>query len=363
MPSSETGTSCWSQTPQGRCCPPVLVRSSFSTGPGTLVVRDASPLHDAGMYDELTPLRGPRPGRGWVRVSHGLYRPAGLLEDLSAWQLVLPPTARFSHLTGAAVLGWWTPPLPDDLPVFVAMAESETRPQRAGLRITRHPDVPESVEVAGLRLDTPAEVLRACARDLGLLDLVVLVDAALHLGSCSWDDIAAAAALRRRGSPKLRKALALADPRSESAWETLLRVFHVSCDVPVEPQYRLEDDDGSFIARADLWVCGTNALHEYDGSHHLERQQQRKDLARARQIGNHTWIRRGYTSADLLHQAVTILRDADLSLGREHRPSRVRRWHKLLLESTVTPAGMQRLRTRLDLLSPETGGESALRGA
>jgi hypothetical protein len=101
-------------------------------------------------------------------------------------------------------------------------------------------------------------------------------------------------------------------------------------------------------------VRGTNALHEYDGEHHLNRQQQRLDLRRARRLGNDEWLRRGYTSNDVLQQAVTILRDADLSLGREHRPSRIRAWHSLLKDSLFTSSGQERLRTRLNLAGPAT---------
>jgi len=195
-------------------------------------------------------------------------------------------------------------------------------------------------------------VLLACARDLGLLDVVVLLDSALHLDHCTRGDVVKAAARRRRGAPRLRAALDLADRRAESAWETLLRILHVTCEIDVEPQHTLCDEEGMFLGRADLWVRGTNALHEYDGQHHLTPRQQRLDLRRARRLGNEDWLRRGYTSMDVLQQAVTILRDADLSLGREHRPTRVRAWHALLKDSLLTPSGQERLRVRLHLSRP-----------
>lgn len=198
-------------------------------------------------------------------------------------------------------------------------------------------------------IDPPTEVLLACARHLAVLDMVVLVDAALHNGSCTLDELEAAAARRRRGAPVLRNAIRLADARAESAWEVLLRMLHESCGVRVEPQYVLVDVDGAFVAKADLRIVGTNALHEYDGGEHLKVRQQRKDLARARRIGNEAWVRRGYTSAEVLHQATTILRDADLSLGREHRPERVRAWHALLEQSLFTPRGKRLLLERLNL--------------
>jgi hypothetical protein len=218
--------------------------------------------------------------------------------------------------------------------------------------VSRHSDLTLPDEIDGLRVDRPAHALLACARELGLLDVVVLLDSALHHGGCSVTDLAEVAEHRRRGAPRLRAALALADGRSESPWETLLRVLHVCCDIDVVPQYALHDDDGAFLGRADLWLRGTNALHEYDGGHHLSQPQQRRDLRRARRLSNDEWVRRGYTSNDLLQQAVTILRDADLSLGREHRPSRIRAWHALLKESLFTATGQQRLRRRLGIDGP-----------
>jgi hypothetical protein len=269
------------------------------------------------------------------------------LEDLKAWRLVLPPHGRFTHLTGARLHGWWLPPLPDGVPVQARIRRTDSRPRRAGLAVTRSVGLAEPQLVRDLPVDPPADVLLACAWDLALLDTVVLVDAALQRGSCTVLDLQAAAGSGRQGAPRLRAALRLADGRAESAWETLLRVLHVVCDIPVEPQHELLDASGLFVARADLWVVGTNALHEYDGEHHLTRQQQRRDLARARRIGNEVWVRRGYTSSEVLHHAVGVLRDADLSLGRPHRPERVRAWHRLLGDSSFTPRGRRLLQQRL----------------
>ena len=319
------------------------------------------------MTDPLGAVRGRRRGPAWCRVSYGLHRPAGdgpgRLEDLAAWQLVLPPSGRFTHVTAAELHGWWLPPLPDDLPVFAAMSADESRPQRRELVVSRHSHLTTSTTLCGLRVDPPTDVLVACARHLRLLDMVVLVDAALQHRSCMLEDVRSAAASRRRGAPMLRQALAHADGRSESAWETLLRMLHVSCGIEVEPQFLLLDEEGALAARADLRLRGTTALHEYDGEHHLSRPRQRKDLARARRIGNQTWLRRGYTSSDVLHQAVGVLRDADLSLGREHRPERIRAWHELLADSCFTPSGRSRLLRRLGRDGSRSGGRRQLRGA
>jgi hypothetical protein len=209
--------------------------------------------------------------------------------------------------------------------------------------------------VDGIPLASPAETLWSCARDLGLLDLIVLIDAALQLGSCTLEELVEVAARRRYGTPRLRRAIPLADGRSESAWETLLRILHVVCNVPVEPQFVLRDESGGFVARGDLRILGTTTLHEYDGGEHRKKHRQRKDLARERRIGNVVWTRRGYTDVEVLHQAVSILRDADRSLGRPHRPDRVRAWHALLADSLFTPSGTARARRRWGL-SDDLGG-------
>lgn len=311
------------------------------------------------MDDEVGPRRGHLRSKLWVPVSHGLYKPRrdvdGPLQDLEAWQLVLPPGGAFTHLTAAAVFGWWLPPLPEDLPVFAAVPHSGSRPRRSGLEVVRHTQPFEITEHHGVLLTTPADTLLACAADLDLLDLVVLLDAALHLGSCTLSDIDAAAAHRRRGAPRLRRARTHADGRSESAWETLLRILHQVCGVPVEPQLVIEDEAGSFVARGDLHLIGTTTIHEYDGAEHRKKARHRKDLARERRIGNVVWTRRGYTDVEVLHQGIAILRDADRSLGRLHRPERIRAWHALLARSLFSPSGTEMLRRRWGLPSLETG--------
>jgi hypothetical protein len=238
-------------------------------------------------------------GRAWVGVTRGAHRLVAAddpwLADLAAWQSVLPASATFTGLTAARTRGWWLPPLPEDLPVFVAVVTGRGHPDRAGLLLSRHPVQPAYDLLDGLRVATPAEALMACARVLGLLDLVVLVDAALHGGDCSAADLREAAAQRRRGARLLRRALELADGRSESVFETLLRLLHVSCGIEVEPQRVVVDERDGFVARGDLWLVGTTTLHEYDGAHHLTRARQRRDLARGRRVVGAEWVRRGYT--------------------------------------------------------------------
>lgn len=296
---------------------------------------------------------GPKPGRQWVSVGRGLHRtgePHDLLADLHAWSQVLRPMAAFTGLTVAVLGGWWLPPLPASLPVFAAMLSAQNHSRRPGLRITRHRWIPPSEVVGGVRVTTVPETVVACAQHLRLLDLVVLVDCVLHHGLATLPELEAVAREHRRGAPLLRRALALADARSESPWETILRLLHVVLGIAVEPQHELYDD-GVLVARGDLLLVGTRMFHEYDGEVHGDRAQRRHDLKRSRRLGRLGYERRGFVSEDVLTQPGTILRDADETLGREHDPSRLHQWYPLVRESLWTPAGRAAFAARLRLPS------------
>lgn len=286
---------------------------------------------------------------GWQRVTRGVHRPVDadeVRDRLAGWQCALPPGAAFTGLTGALLRGWWLPPLPADVPVFVVTTDGESRPRRRGLLAQRRSRPVTGEIISGMRVAAASEVLLSAARDLRLLDLVVLVDAALHRGDCGLPELRVAAAEHCSGAPALRRALRYVDTRSESPWETVLRLLLVTCEVPVEPQYVVRDDLGAFVARADLRITGTRRLMEYDGGVHRDPRQQAEDLGRDRILLRSGWQRFGYTSAAVLHNARSILLDADQALGRPHHPERIRAWHRLLAESAFTPAGRARLAAR-----------------
>ncbi|HJV12423.1 MAG TPA: hypothetical protein VJ625_00885 [Propionibacteriaceae bacterium] len=122
----------------------------------------------------------------------------------------------------------------------------------------------------GIKITTRAETLLACARDLGILDVVILADSALREGDVTLTQLKITAAQRRRGAPMLRQVIPLLDQRSESAWESVMRVLHLVADIPVEPQYEIFDEFGRFVARVDPLIKGRRRIHEYDGGVHRE---------------------------------------------------------------------------------------------
>jgi hypothetical protein len=267
------------------------------------------------------------------------------LRDLAAWRLVLPPDAVFTHLTAAELYGWWLPKLPAEVPVFAATA-ADGRPRRAGLVCSRLGRVAEGITRQGLPVDAPGAVLLRAARDLAVLDLVPMIDSALRLGDVSVAELEELAHSGLPGSRRLRAALAFSDGRSESAWETILRMFHRVADVPVEPQVTIADSDGAFVARADLVVLATGDLHEYDGAVHDGARQRLRDLRRSRRLSEVGRVRRGFTASDLVAHPAVTMHELDRIVGRPHDPGRLHTWLTYLNECCLTATGRRRLQNR-----------------
>lgn len=263
------------------------------------------------------------------------------MEVARGWQLVLPERAAFTSLTAAELCGWW---LPETVPhpIFAAVPIGDRYPERKGVLVCRHPRPIPSATVGGLRVTTGAETLLAAARDLGVLDLVILGDSALRLGHCTIEELQTAATSQRRGAPRLRTVLPLLDDRSESPWESVMRVLHRGADIEVEPQKEIYDQSGRFVARGDLWLVGTRRIHEYDGDAHRDRRVHRSDLTRERRLIDINWQRMGFTSPQLLQEGAWIIASADRLLGRSWNPQRLARWERLLDDSLFRPIGRSR---------------------
>ena len=126
------------------------------------------------------------------------------------------------------------------------MLNDDPRPRRPGLLVCRHTQPFPMNLVNGLRVTTAAETILSAARDLGVLDLVILGDSALRLRHCTLTDLQITARQRRRGAPLLRRLIPLLDARSESPWESIMRVLHQAAEIPVTPQYEIFDQRGRF---------------------------------------------------------------------------------------------------------------------
>ena len=121
-----------------------------------------------------------------------------------------------------------------------------------------------------------------------------------------------------------------------------MRVLHQAADIHVEPQHKVFDQWGRFVARGDLWIAGTNRLHEFDGGVHREPDVQSRDLIRDRMLIEANWQRFGFTKAQLLNEGASIIASTDALLGRSWDPGRLRRWNALIADSMFDRTGRAR---------------------
>ncbi|MPZ94765.1 MAG: hypothetical protein GEU96_07560 [Propionibacteriales bacterium] len=285
----------------------------------------------------------------WQRISRGLYarslpdRP--LIETAAMVAKVLPRRSGFGSLTSAELRGWWLPNQLSERRPLLATTTSEVHVQRNGLYVRRS-TVADLEEIDRVPVVSGAQTLAELARDLSLVDLVPMVDCALRLG-VDAESVLAAARPRMRGCRRLRQAVNLADERSESWWESVLRLMHVLTGLgPVACQAELWRS-GVFVARADLHLVGTNRYPEYDGGAHRERHQHDADLGRDKRMSRAVHERYGYTGREIIHHPQMVIRDGEDARGWLHDPERVRTWLSLAGPSSLTSYGRTRLSARL----------------
>jgi hypothetical protein len=324
--------------PRGGTVDAVSNAPSFAP-PAAMRTRDL-PAHGVPLWR----LRGPE----WERVSHGLHAPAvferSVPELARLTAPVLPRDSGFGHLTSAHLRGWW---LPNELGdhVLLATTRSGVHVQRQGLYVRRS-RYAEAETLDGIPLIAAAQTLVELARDLTLVDLVPMVDCALAAGT-SRDEILAAIRPRARGAQTLRRAVGLADRRSESWWESVLRLMHVVAGMgPVECQVDVAGRNG-VVARADLHLVGTDRYPECDGGEHRTRARHLADLRRDKAMHRTGAERYGYTTSEIAQQPHVVIDDAETARGYSHDPRRVARWWTVARGSSLTAYGRTRLARRL----------------
>jgi len=223
-----------------------------------------------------------------------------------AHAVTLPPTAVFSHTTACAALGL---PLPlgteRDLPIHVTVPMGTRAPRRRDLVGHQRP-LPEEdvVVVAGLRVTSLSRTFVDLADILDLTALVAIGDRMLWRDDPKLDRAAlesrVAATGRGRGSRKAARALDLLDDGAQSPKESELRLILVAAGFgPFASNLELSDGRGSFVARVDLALPALRIAIEYEGDHHRDPVQWRKDVARRRRIEALGWIYIAVTQADL----------------------------------------------------------------
>lgn len=270
-----------------------------------------------------------------------------LAETCRAISLKLPDDAVFTHVTAALLRGWWMPML-DEWPIVACSDKEAPHLDRRGVYVRRC-DIPPGhrTYVLGIRVASAEWTIVELAEHLALLDLVAVIDSAVHLGHTTVDRIRSTMRKGRRGVRVLRRALDLVDGRSESWWETMLRLLHVLSGFRVEPQQRVHNAAGVEVARVDLRILGSRRVPEYDGADHRERLQHQQDLRREKALSRADLERYGYIATEIVHSPEQVVRDAEDALGLPHLTTRTEPWRSEARLASISKAGRMALDRRL----------------
>lgn len=239
--------------------------------------------------------------RSWRRLSHGQYASTGVSHDtrlkLLAVARRMPARYAFSGPTAAWILGLDMSPEP----VEVTIGRDVPVRARAGVRL-RRAALPEADAITRHGFRTTSALRTVC--DLGsradLVESVVAIDMALRARLVGLSELMHRVQTRagQKGIKRLRRAVRLADPRSESPMETRLRLELIRARLPhPSVQVELHDAAGQIIGRADLYYPDRRLVIEYDGENHKDRLA--ADLRRQNALVNAGYHLLRFTVADL----------------------------------------------------------------
>jgi len=158
--------------------------------------------------------------------------------------------------------------LPRGVDDVVRLTDAAQWRRGRGYVVTRASLPPGDVgDLASFGVTTPARTLVDCAREWDPVDSVVALDAALHGGLVTRDEVRAAVlrATHWVGIGDAARAVGLADGRAESPLETRGRLALLGAGLPVpELQVELHGARG-FVARVDAWYDDAAVAVEFDG--------------------------------------------------------------------------------------------------
>lgn len=204
---------------------------------------------------------------------------------------LLPDHAMFSHSTAAALHG-----LPVPTRTLDRLHVSAPRPARAMRRtgvVGHQLDVVRPVRHDDLPVAEPVESWVELASMLEVDDLVIVGDALLRrvrpVSDLSALQEAVDAASGRPGIRRLRQALPLVRPRTDSPMETVLRLAIVRAGLP-EPNVNHVIHAAERSHHADLAYPTARIAIEYDGEQHrTDDRQYRVDIDRLSSIQDAGW--------------------------------------------------------------------------
>ncbi|MHA7289848.1 DUF559 domain-containing protein [Arthrobacter sp. MDT3-24] len=248
----------------------------------------------------------------------------GLARALSA----ATPGAWISHLTAAVVLGLWLPTwFRDCRELHLSKPRNLPPVRREG--VVGHTVLAFDGEVMvldGMRISTPARTWLDLASLIPLEDLVAVGDQlirqprpGLEARLATWSTLPELHEMLRRhpklkGIVKAREAAELIRSGADSAPETFLRLALTSAGLPEpELQLRIVESD-PYSPAADLGYRAQRIAIQYDGGHHLTREQQSRDNRRDELFNAAGWRYFKFNGDDLAHDLRRAVNQVRLTL-------------------------------------------------
>jgi very-short-patch-repair endonuclease len=279
--------------PPRPCVPSVLTAAPFR---GSAAVADGL----------LTPAK--LRGQTWRRLLPDVYVHRELVPDHRIWcaavSLVMPSGAAIGGLSAAHLFGGVEPHRGS--PVSIVAARTIGAHTSDRIRVHNTVLAPADItSTGGLPVTTPERTAFDLGRRAGRRTAVVAFDAMLHQGVL---DLGAVADLARErhwwpGIERLHRVVELADARAESPMETLLRLLLLDSGLPAaQPQFEVRDSRGRLIARVDLAWPRIRLAVEYEGDHHREQEQFRRDIGRVNALRMAGWAVLRLTADDVLRR-------------------------------------------------------------
>jgi hypothetical protein len=233
---------------------------------------------------------------GSWRPYRGVHLPLGASDDLitrcRGLMRVLPASARFSHETAASLLGLPVHASVEQIHVTVPAGVVTPR-RRAGVITHQRVLDGEPIQVAGVPVSRPGQLLLDLASAVSPTELVVVGDALLAHGH-ELDAIRQelAGRGRSRGIVRAREVAMLLRPGVDSPQETRLRLIIVRAGLP-EPDVNVPvfDAAGEWIGSPDLGYGKYRIALQYEGDVHRSNPRRwRQDIARDEAFTDIGWL-------------------------------------------------------------------------
>ena len=253
------------------------------------------------------------------RLFQNVYADPALTADHRLYargaMLLMPPDA---VLGGRSAATWFDAPFATSVePVLVVVPPDSAWRGPRGIRVHRTEVNPAEVvtfyDYEGVaRLTTPLRTAWEIGTQESLAAAVALLDAMVRAGHVDGGSLARLAhgSRGRWGARRFGKVVPLVDGRSESRPESLVRVACVRAGLPAPVPQFVVMAEGQFLGRVDLAWPEARLIVEYEGAHHFEETQIRRDDRRYERLVAAGWRVIRLSSADLQNLADVVSRIA-----------------------------------------------------